>query len=117
MNKSDAQILTELLGGCWHEEYWENKGAFEVRKCRCNNQTVRFVGEHINPTYTNPADILNRMSEKLGEKKFKKFIISISGYHKDYFWLYAITDMIPLKYIEDVPSLVTKSIEFLEKEK
>jgi hypothetical protein len=114
-HKSDNQRLTELLGGCWHE--WMDTTEVGLRcTCRiiCGN-----LDEHIkksNPTYQHADEVLNLMQEKLGEEKFDEFLETIGIYH------YAINTgsgdyYIQEYYILNVPAIVQKTIEFLEKEK
>ena len=120
MTKSDAQRFTELTGGIWHELLHSNS-----RICTCGltgeSQSLLFI--HIsesNPTYSNAADILNRMKEFCGEERYAKFIGTLpltfivdklnpnEELTKKLFISFIDT------YILNTPALLKKSVEFLE---
>lgn len=129
MNKSDAQKLTELLGGCWHEVV--ARGLENICSCGFKSYLIVSLDEHIeesNPTYKNPKDILNKMKEFCGEERYIKFIRKISlKKHIDYAAYDEEPDkvsFVPMStyefinaYILNIPALVTKAIEFLDGEK
>jgi hypothetical protein len=102
--KSDAQRFHELTGGCWHEPIF--LGSRICNKCgvlfAIGNANEPFDDfDKVNPTYSNSADILNRMKEFCGEEKFEKFLYEI-GWFKT------------TKYLFDCLALLDKAIEFLE---
>lgn len=111
MNKSDAQKLTELLGGCWHERDWSKeptmwvggKGThcFTCVKCK---QPIPMDYDSNRPTYTHADEVLLPLREKLGEEKFEKFLYGIDWFKTT-------------KYLFDCPALVKKVIEYLEQMK
>jgi hypothetical protein len=122
-HKSDNQRLTELLGGCWHE--WMDTTEVGLRcTCRiiCGN-----LDEHIkksNPTYQHADEVLVPLREKLGEERYREFIVvKLHNLERQYWYLVGSSHLSNLKkntpefFILNVPALVKKAIEFLEKEK
>ena len=116
---ADAQRFHELTGGCWHE-FKEVSQYGNICKCNC---LCGNLDEHIkksNPTYSNAADILNRMKEFCGEEKFGLFVGNIGNvvdyqYEKFEFGNDIPTDyLVDLKYILNPPALLRKAVEFLE---
>lgn len=120
--KSPAQIFTEATGGHWHigrEDGFPRFGVCECGYVAINKNTLD------NPTYSNPADILRRMKEFLGEEGFEKFIKTISlEKHVDYreaygepderyFVTMSIIDFIN-GFILNAPALLDKAIEYLQ---
>jgi hypothetical protein len=113
---TNAQIFTELTGGCWHEPIF-----YGSRICiHCG--VLIAVGDankpfydmvKYNPTYSNAADILNRMREFVGEDKYKIFgtIIGLWTYDpfNSKYNLY-----VGEKYVTDPPVLLERAIEFLQ---
>jgi hypothetical protein len=114
--KSDAQKLTELLGGCWHENterdplYKNNK--LLCTKCNTWQLTDPCIRRgFIRPTYTHADEVLIPMREKLGEDKYMQFVIFlISSKEINYFTFIE-------NYILNAPALLDKAIEYLEKKK
>ena len=108
---TDAQRFTELTGGCWHE-YDKIIGLYN--KCSCG-KICGNLDEHIkqsNPTYSNAADILNRMKEFCGQSKYNKFLWEESVDCVGRTQLEAINNFIE-KYILNPPVLLRKAVEFL----
>lgn len=116
---SDAQRFTELTDGCWHNCYRKDGYWHDCYKCE------KQYKDSDNLTYSNAADILNRMRTFCGEEKYRKFIKTIS-YEKHidyreaygepderYFVQMSLTDFIN-NYILNAPALLRKAIEFLE---
>jgi hypothetical protein len=108
MNKSDAQKLTELLGGCWHERDWTEEISTTMTglNCRKCEKFVPFSYKH--PTYSNPKDILEKMKQFCGIHKFRNFIYQLSDDCCE------DTIMFVETYILNPPALLRKAIEFLE---
>jgi len=121
---TDAQKFTELTGGCWHEPELSPYcriitddrygGRYQCTSYKCIKCGKEFKLRD-NPTYSNPADILNRMKEKCGEERVKEFVQKLiidsrlSGYDATSLILWFI-----YKYILNTPALLQKAIEFLE---
>jgi hypothetical protein len=108
---TDAQRFTELTGGCWHE-YDKIIGLYN--KCSCG-KICGNLDEHIkqsNPTYSNAADILNRMKEFCGIDKYEDFICTIGSITPlfDEPPIYSIEE----KFILNPAALLKKAMEFLE---
>jgi adenine-specific DNA glycosylase len=94
--KSDAQRFTELT--CSHKKDWPN----------CDNCPFRFKCKAEMPTYSNPADILEKMKQFCGIHKFRNFIYQLSDDCCE------DTIMFVETYILNPPALLRKAIEFLE---
>ena len=117
--KSDAQKFTELTGGCWHKiSPFDSPlsiilsivdgGKLEQNEYECRMCGTKYIH---NPTYTNAADILNKMKEFCGEEKYSEFIIELdldgSG----------ILESFINKFVLNHSALLQKVIEFLEEGK
>lgn len=115
MTKSDAQIFTELTGGCWHGWERENilyKKGLDAKICKhCG---IYWNIDLQNPTYSNAADILKRMREYCGEEKYKKFFTEIATKRNgEYLELMTIYEFVAT-YILNPPALLKKAVEFLK---
>jgi len=112
---SDARRFTELTakeGDDWHEMY----GCNGQLVCSCGEKfsLSSFAINHVrqsNPTYTNAADILNRMKEFCGEG-LEDFIVEVGGLSKHGSHL----DTILVDYVLHPDDLLQKAIEWLEAE-
>lgn len=121
---SDARRFTELTakeGDYWHEMY----GCNGQLVCSCGEKfsLSSFAINHVrqsNPTYTNAADILNRMKEFCGEERYRHFIVEtgIGTWHEvDSFKEgRKITFYIKEEFIRNPSDLLQKAIEWLEAE-
>jgi hypothetical protein len=127
MTKSDAQILTELLGGCWHEEI-DITHLGTNRTCSCGFVgTAKELNYHIkesNPKYLHADEVLVPLREKLGEERYREFIVvKLHNLERQYWYLVGSSHLSNLKkntpefFILNVPALVKKAIEFLEQMK
>lgn len=121
--KSDEQKFTELTGGCWHIFRQKSEDEWATMKCqKCGFETnelnAQFT-ETAHPTYSNAADILNKMKEFCGEDRYYEFIIHISFVQtgsSNVGFIMSIGDFINT-YILNPPLLLKKAIEFLEEAK
>ncbi len=95
---TDVQRFTELTGGKWKENefVWED-----------DKTCVQFDP---NSTYSNPADILNRMKEYCGDERYSIFIIGLD------LECVGILENFINDYILNAPALLRKAVEFLEGE-
>lgn len=102
----------ELNGGHWHVWEWKNpKGVMfsGLYSCSCRIKTKR-KEMYYNPTYHNPADVLEVMK---GRDDYRQFILSLSchkTYDKD------CDVMIPIRYLEP-DALLKVAVEFLKERK
>jgi hypothetical protein len=69
MNESDAKLLTEFLGECWHEV--EDADA-QWSCCKCDRPIEYENGKVINRTFTTPDDFF-AVKRKLVEKGFDRW--------------------------------------------
>jgi hypothetical protein len=118
---SDAQIFTELIDGKWHEAKLFQDGINYKCSCGCLFYKER-MDNHIkesNPTYSNAADILNKMKEFCGEERYYTFIrkkgIGIVRKLTDY-PINVYNVFIDETYILNPPALLKKAVEFLKGE-
>jgi hypothetical protein len=123
MNKSDNQKLTELLGGCWHEgaiaqrsNFFEQNYGQNVLYCKLCKTELESDYKNNRPTYTHADEVLIPLREKLGEEKYEQFITSLL-YPKLFMTITMPVIYFTDTYILNIPALVIKAIEFLEKEK
>jgi hypothetical protein len=112
-----ARLFHEATGGIWHEVEQAGTGYF---KCSCSKEKhsyyyAEFLYQHTNPTYTNPADILNRMKEYCGEERYGEFIYQCITEMRtlnktSYLTVMGFVD----SFILNAPALLRKAVEFLE---
>lgn len=115
--KSDAQRFHELTGGKLHYEIESIQKDYYYCSCGFVEKDRSAFNGHIakhNPTYSNAADILNRMKEFCGEEKYLIFIswlCSTLSFSIDNFRI--VMDFINT-YILNPSALLRKAVEFME---
>jgi hypothetical protein len=117
---SNAQIFHELTGGEIAEAYWwcetcqQELGGYNVtyeENCAICGHPVIVKGGDC-PTYSNAADILNRMREFCGEDKYGDFILWLPDYSVNGILKHVIDT-----YILNPSALLERAIEFLQEGK
>jgi len=100
-------------------DVWNNFIGFRSSKFHCScglnfnyhNDLLEHIKES-NPTYSNAADILNRMREFCGEDKYGDFILWLPDYSVNGILKHVIDT-----YILNPSALLERAIEFLQEGK
>lgn len=121
MTKSPAQRFHEATGG---NHRLVERGCYYY--CSCGKKwyahptPIAWKRHTQNPTYSNAADILNRMKEYLGEEEYREFIdanqigiVYHMGADNGYVWKVAINE----EYITNPYSLLEKAWEYIKQRK